>query len=207
MVATQSHPTAPVFSDHVSDLDAPALPSSVAVERSSSDFRASVSVRPNRKPVRAVLGDAALDTMVRADLRDEAGTGPQFEVLRRKENQVRWLRALVQVRTSILAQNTYDNAALKSHPARTNSGRPSKAYTDAKNEIGERKRARATVMAKVNARIAEARELIGSDPLTVSTLGGLVLVLADVDMMVRDGRSEEARSKLSWIMQQITDAA
>ncbi|MET8430070.1 hypothetical protein [Nocardia sp. NPDC004860] len=207
MVATQSHPTAPVFSDRASDLDAPALPSSVAVERSSSDFRASVSVCPNRKPVRAVLGDAALDKMVSADLRDEAGTGPQFDVLRRKENRLRWLRALVEIRSAIGAQNAYDNAALLSHPGRTTDGRPSKAYVEAKNEVGERKRARATVMAKVNARIAEARELIGSDPLTVSTLGGLALVLAEIELKLRDGQTEDARGKLDWIMQQITDAA
>ncbi|MFE5290434.1 hypothetical protein ACFRAQ_36270 [Nocardia sp. NPDC056611] len=157
--------------------------------------------------MRALLGDAAFDIMVNSDLRDESATGPHFDVLRRKENRVRWLRALVEIRSGIETQNAYDNAALQAHPGRTSDGKPSKAYVEAKNEMGERKRARATVMAKVTARIAEARDLIGSDPLGVDTLGGLALLLAEIELKLRNGQADEARSKIAWVMQQIEGAA
>ncbi|MGW4720730.1 hypothetical protein [Nocardia sp. NPDC004260] len=145
--------------------------------------------------------DRNFERLVNADLRDPKGIGPQYAILRRKENRVRWLQTLVSIQQSIMQQNAHDNATLKAHPGRLRtSGRVSQAYLDAKREIEERKRPRERALRAVNERLGEARRLIGSDPLANSTAGRVVAYLAEVDLLLREGNVDDAVRKVRSLM-------
>ncbi|MEU2013063.1 hypothetical protein [Nocardia sp. NPDC019302] len=148
--------------------------------------------------------DRNFERLVNADLRDPKGVGPQYAILRRKENRVRWLQMLVSIQQSIIQQNALANATLKSHPDRPAPGELTpQSYLDAKREIEERKRPRERALRAVNERLGEARRLIGSDPISSSTAGRLVAYLADVDLLLASGETDEARRKvrsLMWIL-------
>ncbi|WP_159840167.1 hypothetical protein [Nocardia sp. CY41] len=145
--------------------------------------------------------DRNFERLVNADLRDPKGIGPQYAILRRKENRVRWLQMLVSIQQSIIQQNALANATLKSHPDRPAPGELTpQSYLDAKREVEERKRPRERALRAVNERLGEARRLIGSDPLANSTAGRVVAHLAEVDLLLREGNVDDARRKVRSLM-------
>lgn len=152
--------------------------------------------------------DRNFERLVNADLRDHKGAGPQYAILRRKENRVRWLQMLISIQHSIMQQNAHDNATLKAHPGRLRtSGRVSQEYLDAKREIEERKRPRERALRAVNERLGEARRLVGTDPLSKWTAGRVVAYLAEVDVLLEDGSVDEARLKMASLMRSLGSPA
>lgn len=148
--------------------------------------------------------DRNFERLVNADLRDHKGTGPQYALLRRKENRVRWLEMLTSIQHSIMQQNAHDNASLKAHPDRCHTnGRVSQAYLVAKREMEERKRPRERALRAVNERLGEARRLIGSDPISNSTAGRLVAYLAEVNLRLEGGNVDEACRMVSSLMRSL----
>lgn len=148
--------------------------------------------------------DRNFERMVNADLRDPKGIGPQYAILRRKENRVRWLQMLTSIQHSIMQQNAHDNATLKAHPDRPRPGELTpQSYLDAKLEVETRKRPRERALRAVNERLGEARRLIGSDPLSSSTAGRVVAYLAEVDLLLEGGSVDEARRKMASLMRSL----
>ncbi|MGX1809694.1 hypothetical protein ACWIGI_28570 [Nocardia sp. NPDC055321] len=201
--STQFRPTRPVFSAGESNRRMPVLPSAKAAGRLSGNNRASVPKPASRNADGQGAEPPTFEAMVNADLRDRYAAGPFYEVLRRNENRVRWLRALIEIRDSLNAQNAHDNSALKSHPDRPDGGPTPASYLEAKQHFAERRRGRDKVMQLVIARIGEVRDLIGSSELAAGSRSAVVEVLAEIDSMLVHESVDEARGKLAWLMEQL----
>lgn len=146
------------------------------------------------------------ERLVDEDLRDKFGSGHAYAVLSRRENLVRWLQVLTDIRRSILSRNAHDNAVLRAHPDRPDGGRTPRSYLEAKKAIDERKRARERLMEAVNERVGEVRRLIGATPLSRRTAGMVSQWLVDIDSTLRDGDVDDAREKLTVLMAIVTSA-
>lgn len=147
------------------------------------------------------------ERLVNDDLRDKFAAGPAYKILSRPENLVRWLQILVDIRRSILSQNTHDNAKLRAHPDRPDGGPTPASYAAARQQVDSQKRSRERALRAVIERIGEVRRLIGTEPLTKRSLGIVVNVLVDADSMLRAGEVDDVRFKLAALLKTLQESA
>jgi hypothetical protein len=152
--------------------------------------------------------DREFERLVNADLRDKFAACPAYKVLSRKDNLVRWLQTLNDIRESISAQNGHDNAALASHPDKpVGGGDTPQSYADAKREVVERKRRRSRAMQAVTARLGEVRRLIGTEPLQERAVGEVIDGLLMVRRCVLEGRDDAAMEKITSLILMLAGTA
>ncbi|MDA0252548.1 MAG: hypothetical protein O2892_15355 [Actinomycetota bacterium] len=120
------------------------------------------------------------------------------ELLRRPENAVRWLRVLMVIHRSIVAQNAAANAYLKAH---TSPNRRGPQWMKIRQTYETQRGRREWVLAQVADRVAEAKDIIiEQDAISAEALETLATQILVCDRQLAAGKVPEARNTLRRMM-------